>query len=100
VSVENIALECYPMDEVPAAVIDERTTMAAALPIRMNAHSRSSIYSSQGLWNRQSAMKVLARPTAKILIDAVASIPPEILEPVRRQRCVDRGAGDGPMAEP
>lgn len=29
------------MDEVPPAVTDERTTMAAALPIRMNAHSHS-----------------------------------------------------------
>jgi hypothetical protein len=28
------------------------------------------------------------------------SIPPEILEPIRRQRRVDRGAGDRPMAEP
>jgi hypothetical protein len=27
-------------------------------------------------------------------------IPPEVLEPVRRQRRVDRGAGDRPMAEP
>jgi hypothetical protein len=26
-----------------------------------------------------------------------ASVPPEILEPVRRQRRVDRGAGDRPM---
>jgi hypothetical protein len=46
------------MDEVPAAVIDERTTTATALPIRMNAHIRSSIYSSQGWRNRQSVMKV------------------------------------------
>ena len=29
-----------------------------------------------------------------------ASLPPEILEPVRRQRRVDRGAGDQPMTEP
>ena len=28
------------------------------------------------------------------------SIPPEVLEPVRRQRRVDRGAGDRPMPEP
>jgi hypothetical protein len=28
------------------------------------------------------------------------SLPPEILEPVRRQRRVDCGAGDRPMAEP
>jgi hypothetical protein len=28
------------------------------------------------------------------------SLPPEILEPIRRQRCVDGGAGDRSMAEP
>jgi hypothetical protein len=28
------------------------------------------------------------------------SLPPEILEPIRRQRCVDGGAGDLPMTEP
>jgi hypothetical protein len=28
------------------------------------------------------------------------SIPPEILEPVRRQRCVDRGAGDRATVQP
>jgi hypothetical protein len=47
-------LGCYPMDEVPPAVTDERTMMAAALPIRMNAHSRRSICSSQGLCNQQT----------------------------------------------
>jgi hypothetical protein len=35
------------MDEVPAAVIDERTTIAAALPIRMNVHNRNVISSSR-----------------------------------------------------
>jgi hypothetical protein len=35
------------MDEVPPAVIDERTTMAAALPIRMNVHNRNVISSSR-----------------------------------------------------
>jgi hypothetical protein len=29
-----------------------------------------------------------------------ASLPPEVFEPVRRRRCVDRGAGDRAMAEP
>jgi hypothetical protein len=28
------------------------------------------------------------------------SIPPEVLEPIRRQRRVDRGAGDRPMSQP
>jgi hypothetical protein len=31
---------------------------------------------------------------------ALLIIPPKVLEPVRRQRRVDRGAGDRPMAEP
>jgi hypothetical protein len=53
----DVQLDAHPMAEVPPAVTDERTMRAAALPIRMNAHSRSSIYSSQGLRNQQSAMR-------------------------------------------
>jgi hypothetical protein len=31
---------------------------------------------------------------------AMCSLPPKVFEPVRRQRRVDRGAGDRPMSEP
>jgi hypothetical protein len=34
------------------------------------------------------------------LSDVQLLIPPEVLEPVRRQGLVDRGTGDRPMAEP
>jgi hypothetical protein len=33
-----------------------------------------------------------------LTVASVSSVPPEVLEPVRRQCGVDRGAGDRPMA--
>jgi hypothetical protein len=51
------------MDEVPPLVTSERTMRAAALPIRMNAHSRRSICFLLGFCNQQTQLKALVRRT-------------------------------------
>jgi len=48
----------------------------------------------------EAAPRFPFRATAPTHGAAHTSIPPEILEPVRRQGRVDRRAGDGTMAEP